>query len=69
MSERDREPEPSPWADPREMSEPEPDWAEEIRARRRARAEHLRRVFEGFDGGASMKPKPAEPRSTPEDDP
>jgi len=69
MSERDREPELSPWADPAEMREPEPDWAMEIRARRRARAEHLRKVFDGFDDRIPREPKPTAPRSTPEDDP
>jgi hypothetical protein len=29
--------------------EPEPDWAEEIRARRRARGDRLREVFATFD--------------------
>lgn len=29
--------------------EPEPDWAEEIRARRRARGDRLREIFATFD--------------------
>jgi len=29
--------------------EPEPDWAEEIRARRRARGDRLREIFASFD--------------------
>jgi hypothetical protein len=38
----------TPWrASPED--EPEPDWAEQIRARRRARAEHLREVFASFE--------------------
>ena len=30
-------------------TEPEPDWAEEIRARRKARGEHLKELFAAFD--------------------
>ncbi len=56
MPERDRGTEPSPWADPAEMKEPEPDWAKEIRARRKARAERLRKVFDGFDGQPLKRP-------------
>jgi hypothetical protein len=45
------------------MKEPEPDWAKEIRAGRKARAERLRKVFDGFDGRLperqpSARPKP-----------
>jgi hypothetical protein len=50
------------------MQEPEPDWAKEIRARRRARAERLRKVFDGFDGQPlkrSTKPEP-KPKHEPE---
>jgi hypothetical protein len=53
MPEREPGREPSPWADPTEMKEPEPDWAREIRARRKARAERLRKVFEELDGRRS----------------
>lgn len=60
MPERDRPTEPSPWADREELKQPEPDWAKEIRARRSARAEQLRRVFEGFDG--TLKREPRDPR-------
>ena len=68
MPERDPGREPSPWADPAEMKEPEPDWAKEIRARRKARAERLRKVFDGFDGQLPRKPAPpAKPTSTPGD--
>jgi hypothetical protein len=55
MAERDRDAEPSPWADPKEMDEPEPDWAREIRDRRKARANSLREVFDAFDGMLSKK--------------
>jgi hypothetical protein len=49
------------------MQEPEPDWAKEIRVRRQARAERLRKVFEGFDGQPLKRPsKPTpKPKSTP----
>ena len=62
MPERDRGTEPSPWADPAEMKEPEPDWAKEIRARRKARAERLRKVFDGFDGQPLKRPPPPKPK-------
>ncbi len=58
MPERDHEPEASPWADPAEMQDPEPDWAKGIRDQRKARAERLRKVFEGFDGKLQKKPEP-----------
>ena len=61
MPERDRGTEPSPWADPAEMKEPEPDWAKEIRARRKARAERLRKVFDGFDGQPLKRPPGSKP--------
>jgi hypothetical protein len=61
MSEREQGREPSPWADPTEMNEPEPAWATEIRARRKARAERLRKVFDGFDGHLAKKPSRREP--------
>ncbi len=67
MPERDQGHEPSPWADPAEMREPEPDWAKEIRARRKAEAERLRRVFDGFDGHLPRKP-PARERKPPPGD-
>ena len=44
--------------------EPEPDWAEEIRARRRARGDRLREVFATFDeeperpGPGAEEPRP-----------
>jgi hypothetical protein len=63
MPERDAGREPSPWADPAEMKEPEPDWAKEIRARRKARAERLRKVFDGFDGQLPKKPKTPKPNT------
>jgi hypothetical protein len=44
------------------MKEPEPDWAKEIRARRQARAERLRKVFEGFDGQPLKRPSKPEPK-------
>ena len=64
MPDRDQGHEPSPWADPGEMLEPEPAWAKEIRARRKARAERLRKVFDGFDGRPlkPSKPKPEPPK-------
>ena len=57
MPERDRPTEPSPWANRDELQEPEPDWAKEIRAWRSARAEQLRKVFEGFDGTLKKRPR------------
>jgi len=45
------------------MKEPEPDWAKEIRARRKARAERLREVFDGFDGQPLKRPSKREPPS------
>ena len=40
----------TPWrASPEDADEPEPDWAEQIRARRRARADHLREIFASFE--------------------
>ncbi len=67
MPERDAGREPSPWADPAEMKEPEPDWAKEIRARRKARAERLRKVFDSFDGQLSKKPS-APKKAPPKDE-
>jgi hypothetical protein len=69
MPEREPEREPSPWADPAEMKEPEPEWATEIRARRKARAERLRAVFDSFDGRLPKKPHPPKPTSPPGDVP
>jgi hypothetical protein len=48
------------------MDEPEPEWAKEIRARRKARGERLRKVFDGFDGRLAKDPSP--PRQPPKDD-
>ena len=40
----------TPWRTSSEdADEPEPDWAEQIRARRRARADHLREIFASFE--------------------
>jgi hypothetical protein len=47
------------------MKEPEPGWAKEIRARRKARAERLRKVFDGFDG--RLPKKPSSPKPLPKD--
>jgi hypothetical protein len=41
---------------PRASEEPEPDWAEEIRARRRARGERLREIFATFDEEPPRRP-------------
>jgi hypothetical protein len=57
----EREPGREPWVDPSQMREPEPDWAKEIHAHRRARAERLRKVFDGFDGRFPEKSSPPEP--------
>ena len=46
-----REPPPGedpPWATPPEGEEPEPDWAEQIRSRRRERGAKLREVYSTF---------------------
>jgi hypothetical protein len=37
--------------------EPEPDWANDIREGRKARADRLRAVFDGFDGKLSKEPR------------
>jgi hypothetical protein len=55
MAERDPDPEPSPLSDPEETAEP--DWAREIRDRRKARADRLREVFEAFDGTFPTNPQ------------
>ncbi len=65
-NERDPAPDARPTgaAPPPDGDEPEPAWAEEIRARRRARGERLREVFAAFDdepGGPASEPQ--EPRS------
>jgi hypothetical protein len=50
----------SPWRTPTEgADEPEPDWAEQIRARRRARADQLREIFDSFDEDDDGKGPPA----------
>jgi hypothetical protein len=56
MAEREHQPEPGPSAlmDP---DEPEPGWARDIRDRRKARADRLREVFDGFDGTLSTRPR------------
>lgn len=65
-NERDRAPaddRPTGSAVPSGGDEPEPDWAEEIRARRRARGDRLREIFATFDedpGQAGSDPQ--EPR-------
>ena len=65
MGARDRPPgEPSPWAVPTEDDEPEPDWAEEIRAARRDRGERLRHVYSRF----ANEPTPLDDEPTPLDD-
>jgi hypothetical protein len=38
-----------PWATGAGSDEPEPDWAAEIRARRKARGDRLRQIFSTFD--------------------
>lgn len=49
---------------PRGGEEPEPDWAEEIRARRRARGDRLREIFATFDEEPARRPAdPQEPTS------
>ena len=56
MPERDHDPEPAPWVDPSGRDDPEPAWATKIRARRKARADRLRGVFDAFDGKLSKEP-------------
>jgi len=59
-NERELEPsaaDPTGAALPPSGDEPEPDWAEEIRARRRARGDRLREVFATFDDGTGA-PEP-----------
>jgi hypothetical protein len=46
----------APWAPA--PGEPEPEWAEEIRAGRRARGERLKELFATFDD----EPKPGHPK-------
>lgn len=67
MPPNDREPAPPP-SRPTDSTvtpvgdELEPDWAEEIRARRRARGERLREVFATFDDEPDRPPPdPQEP--------
>jgi hypothetical protein len=38
-----------PWAADAPSEEPEPEWAAEIRARRKARGDRLRQIFSTFD--------------------
>ena len=42
-----------PWSRP-SGEEPEPDWAEQIRSRRRARADSLKDVFASFASDAAL---------------
>jgi hypothetical protein len=39
----------APWAADSASEEPEPEWAAEIRARRKARGDRLRQIFSTFD--------------------
>jgi len=50
----------SPGAD-----EPEPDWAEEIRARRRARGDRLREIFATFDEAPARGEQAPQDREEP----
>lgn len=36
------------WSREERSAEPEPDWAREIRERRKARGDRLRQIFDGF---------------------
>jgi hypothetical protein len=64
VGQRDRPPgEHSPWAVPTEDDEPEPDWAEEIRAARRDRGERLRHVYSRF----ADEPTPLDDEPAPAD--
>jgi hypothetical protein len=38
-----------PWARTPDAPEPEPDWAADIRERRKARGDRLRQIFDTFD--------------------
>ena len=61
MKERPEDPsvDDSPWrTSPEGADEAEPDWAEQIRARRRARAAQLREVFASFDKDDEGKDPP-----------
>ena len=50
----------TPWrTSPDDADEPEPDWAEQIRARRRARADQLREIFASFEENDEGKGPPA----------
>jgi hypothetical protein len=50
-----------PWSTP-QAEELEPDWAEEIRERRKARGDRLKEIFDGFgDGSGTEPPPPKEP--------
>jgi hypothetical protein len=66
-NERDdpRPPIPAPGSPvPARSEEPEPDWAEEIRTRRRARGDRLRELFATFDEEPPAPGSdPREPRS------
>ena len=72
MGARDRPPgEHSPWAVPSEGDEPEPEWAEQIRAARRDRGAKLRHVYSRFADEPTPlddEPAPAKGEATPRDD-
>jgi hypothetical protein len=46
-----------PWSSPR-ADEPEPDWAEEIRRRRRDRSDRLKELFDGLADDDPSKAPP-----------
>ncbi len=58
----DPQPDDSPWVKPSEGEEPEPDWAEQIRSRRRARGSSLREVYSKF----ADEPTPLDDEADPE---
>lgn len=54
----------TPWARPPEGEDAEPDWAEQIRSRRRARAGTLREAYSKFGD----EPTPLDDEPTPVDE-
>jgi hypothetical protein len=50
--------EPEPWSRAETDEEPEPDWAEQIRAARRSRGERLKDVFATFSDEDQPKDPP-----------